>query len=42
MPLPSDGSLSRENLEQRLASLEVIADNSYTLDYHNAVRVEFK
>ena len=42
MPLPSDGSLSRENLEQRLVSLEVIADNSYTLDYDNAIRVELK
>ncbi|MCD8390301.1 MAG: DUF4179 domain-containing protein [Firmicutes bacterium] len=40
MPLPSDGSLSRESLEQRLTSLTVIADSDYTLDYDNAVRVE--
>ena len=42
MPLPSDGSLSRESLEQRLVSLKMIADNNYTLDYDNAIQVELK
>ncbi len=41
-PLPSDGSLSKESLEQRFASLEVIADNGYTLDYDNAVKIDLK
>ena len=40
--LPSDGSLSKESLEQRLDSLEVVADSEYTLDYDKAVRVELK
>lgn len=41
-PLPSDGSLSKESLEERFASLEVIADNGYTLDYDNAIKIELK
>lgn len=40
MPLPADGSLNKENLEQSLVWLEVAADNNYTLDYDNAVKVE--
>ncbi len=41
-PLPSDGSLSKETLEKRFTSLEVRADNDYTLDYDNAVTVDLK
>ena len=42
MSLPSNGSLSKENLEQRLVSLKVIADNDYILDYDNAIQVNLK
>lgn len=39
-PLPSDGSLSKESLESRLHSITVKAEDDYTLDYENAVRIE--
>lgn len=41
-PIPSDGSLSKENLEKHFVSLEVRADNDYTLDYDNEIRVNLK
>ncbi len=41
-PLPSDGSLSKETLERRLVSLEVKADNDYTLDYGNKIKVNLQ
>ena len=42
VPFPSDGSLNKEKLEQRLVSLEVTADSGYTLDFDNAIKIELQ